>query len=162
WLAAERCFAAAERWEDAAWAAERRRDWGRALALMAHARAKGPEEWLRLALREAHLIADGLRDETRAAARYDALPAERPRELDASSFALVLGASAERGALGAFEDVAARVEAAAMRAPEHRAVKIAFELAASPLSGAARAAELVRQAEALVGLGADRRLAVRR
>jgi hypothetical protein len=56
---------------------------------------------------------------------------------------------------------AARMEAKAL--PEHDLpnLKLAFALATRALTGAPRAAELVRQAEVLVGLGAERPLALR-
>ena len=56
---------------------------------------------------------------------------------------------------------AARMEAKALPARDLAGLKLAFELAARALSGAPRAAELVRQAEVLVGLGAERPLALR-
>jgi hypothetical protein len=160
WLAAERCFAGAGRWEDAAWAAERREDFGRALALLAHAAPEDADARLRLALRAVHLHAHGLRDERLAQARCEALLPELRPGLDAAAIERLLGEG--RGEAGTAASVAARLEEAALRAGDHAALKIAFELGARALAGAARAAELVRQADALIGLGALPSLAVRR
>ena len=57
--------------------------------------------------------------------------------------------------------VAAKLEATALPAHDLAGLKLAFALAVRALEGAPRAAELVRQAEVLVGLGAERPLAVR-
>jgi hypothetical protein len=57
--------------------------------------------------------------------------------------------------------VAAKLEATALPSNDLAGLKLAFGLAVRALEGAARAAELVRQAEVLVGLGAERPLALR-
>lgn len=159
WIGAERTFAAAERWEEAAWAAEGRQDWGRALSLLGHAAPKESSARLRVALRAGHLLCDRLNDEKRATIRYEAALSDLRPGMDASTILQILGAP--RGAAGAPEDVAARIEEAALRAGHLGALKVAFELSARCQEGAARAAELVRQADVLVGLGAERALAVK-
>jgi hypothetical protein len=151
--AAERCFAAAGRWEDAARAAERRGAPEDALDRIAHATPAGVEDQLRVRLWGARLDAALASDARRAAAPYAALLQELPEGADAALLERVVEAAG--GGAGSAAFVAARLEAAALPARDLRALKIAFELAARALSGPARAAELVRQAEVLVGLGAD-------
>ncbi len=57
--------------------------------------------------------------------------------------------------------MAAKLEATALPSRDLAGLKLAFALAVRGLAGVPRAAELVRQAEVLVGLGAERPLAVR-
>jgi hypothetical protein len=61
----------------------------------------------------------------------------------------------------ALANVAAKLEATALPANDLAGLKLAFGLAVRALTGTARATELVRQAEVLVGLGAERPLALR-
>jgi hypothetical protein len=159
WQAAERCFAAAGRWEDASWAAEKRGDYPRAVELLGHVLAADAEARVRVGLREARLAAVGLGDARRASNRYASLLHEIPPDCDVPMLERLV--RADRGGTGDLVDVAAKLETVAMRALDVRALKLAFGLAASALTGAARAAELVRQAEVLAGLGADRPLALR-
>ena len=159
--AAERCFAAAGRWEDAARVAERRGAPEAALELLGRAAPpeSGPEDRLRVRLWQARLHAVEAGDARRAAEPYADLLHELPEGADAALFERVVESA--RGGAGSAAFVAARLESAALPAHDLRALKIAFELAARALSGAGRAAELVRQAEVLVGLGADRGPALR-
>jgi hypothetical protein len=159
WRAAERCFAAAERWEDASWAAERRGAYPEALALLEHAAQGAPEDRVRVGLREARLLAVGMGDVRRAGARYASLLDELPPGCDAATLERLI--RADRGGAASAVDVAGKLEAAALEASDLRALKLAFELSARALSGVARAVELVRQAEVLTGLGAEPPLALR-
>ncbi len=68
----------------------------------------------------------------------------------------------ERAEAAAILTAAARkLEATALPAQDLAGLKLAFALAVRALEGAPRAAELVRQAEVLIDLGAERPLAVR-
>jgi hypothetical protein len=72
------------------------------------------------------------------------------RDADAARIALELCRSRAADA-----DLARHLEEIALRAKDLDALAVAHDLLASDLAGAARAAELVRQAEALVGAGVD-------
>jgi hypothetical protein len=155
---AAQAFAAASRWEDASWAAERGQHFPLALELVAKMPKERPEDRVRAILREARLIAAGFGEGERVAARWKALLVHLGPDFDV--YALERAIRADRGGLPPAE-VASKLEVAALAAHDIRALKVAFELAARSLSGLGRATELVRQAEVLIGLGAERELALR-